>query len=73
MARRIWRMEVGEAYMGIWNLWNIRSVFWLQTSWNVRVGGRLSELSTADAQQQAEPRGKDVSLDPDKWPFDYVA
>lgn len=61
-------MEVGEAYTGIWNLWNIRSVFWLQTSWNVRVGDRLSELSADDAQEEAEPRGKDISFDPDKWP-----
>lgn len=61
----LWRMEVGEARTGIWHPWNFRSVFWLQTSQNVRVGGRLSELSAGDTQEKAEARGKDVSFDPD--------
>lgn len=60
-------MEAGEAQMGIWHPWNIRSVFWLQTSQNVRVGGHLSELSAGDTQEDAETRGKDVSFEPDKW------
>lgn len=62
-----WRMEAGEAQKGIRHPWNIRSVFWLQTSQNVRVGGRLPELSAGDAQEDAKTRRKDVSLEPDKW------
>lgn len=51
-----WRMEAGEAQTGIRHPWNIRSVFWLQTSQNVRVGGRLPELSAGDAQEDAKTR-----------------
>lgn len=37
-----------------------------ETSWNVRVGGRLSAIPTGDAQEEEELSGKDVSSDLDK-------